>query len=140
MGRGSDIRINKKLIIPVSQKDMLDQFVQARLEYHMAIEEDFYLQYKVSDVKQHILQKNETLWDICNPNDNDNAIPLWLFKKYNKHLDLNFLMPGTTVWIPVIVEKSVNDSTRTEEVQNPGYYSPFEQPKRSEPMFINRLP
>ncbi len=140
MGRGSDIRINKKLTIPVSQKDMLDQFVQARLEYHMAIEEDFYLQYRVSDVKKHILRKNETLWDICNANDNDNVIPLWLFKKYNKHLDLNFLMPGSTVWIPVIIEKSVNDSTRTEEVQNPGYYSPFEQPKRPEPKIINRLP
>lgn len=140
MGRGSDIRINKKLIIPVSQKEMLDQFVQARLEYHIAIEEDFYLQYRVSEVKKHILQKNQTLWNICNDNENDNIIPLWLFKKYNKHLDLNFLMPGTTVWIPVIAEKSVNDSLRTEDIQNPGYYSPFEQPKRSEPKIINRLP
>lgn len=139
MGRGSDIRINKKLIIPVKQKEVLDQFIQSRIEYHIAIEEDFYLQYKVSDVKQHILKKNQTLWDICNDSENDNIIPLWLFKKYNKHLDLNFLMPGTVLWIPVIAEKGAGD-TRVGDVQNPGYYAPFEQPKRSEPKIINRVP
>jgi membrane-bound lytic murein transglycosylase D len=139
MGSGSDIRINKHITIPVLQKDMIDQFIESRLEYHMAIEEDFYSQYKVSDVKSHAIQKRETLWDITNQSDNENALPLWLFKKYNKHLDLNTLVPGTIVWIPVIVEKSANDSN-VSNTEYPGYYSPFDQPVRVENKGMKRTP
>lgn len=109
MGRGSDIRMNKRLLIPVNKKDILNQFNESRLEYHMAIEEDFYAQYKVSEVKQHLIQKRETLWNIFNSNDSENTVPLWLFKKYNKQLDLNRLIPGTAIWIPVIADKNQNE-------------------------------
>lgn len=139
MGRGSDIRINKHLTIPVVQKDMIDQFVEARLEYHMAIEEDFYSQFRVSDVKSHTIQKKETLWDMCNQSDIENAMPLWLFKKYNKHIDLNTLVPGTIVWIPVISEKSANDANVI-NTGSPGYYSAFDQPVRVENKRLRRIP
>jgi membrane-bound lytic murein transglycosylase D len=139
MGSGSDIRINKHLTIPVIQRDMIDQFIEARLEYHMAIEEDFYSQFRVSDVKSHIIQKKETLWDICSQSDIENALPLWLFKKYNKHLDLNTLVPGTIVWIPVISEKSGTD-INIDNAESPGYYSPFEQPVRVEHKGMIRIP
>jgi membrane-bound lytic murein transglycosylase D len=101
MGGRSDIRINRPLVIPADQP-LLEKFVKARLEYHMAIEEDFYSRYKVSDLKQKTIRRGETLWDICNGQD----LPLWLFKKYNKQLDLGKLMPGVAVWIPVIEEKT----------------------------------
>ena len=139
MGSGSDIRINKHLVIPINQKDMNDQFIKARLEYHMAIEEDFYSQYRVSDVKSHIIQKRETLWDICNQSDNENALPLWLFKKYNKQLDLNTLVPGKIVWIPVIAEKNGSD-VNVDNIESGGYYSPFEQPVRVEHKGTKRTP
>ncbi|NLE00444.1 MAG: transglycosylase SLT domain-containing protein, partial [Fibrobacter sp.] len=51
MGRTSDIRVGNKLLIPIDKKDALESFVAQRLEYHMAIEEDFYSQYKVTDTK-----------------------------------------------------------------------------------------
>lgn len=102
--RNSDIRINSKLRIPIDRQDALEMFAAARLEYHMAIEEDFYTQYMVTDVKPYLIKRGQTLWDLCN--EGDNPIPLWLFKKYNKQLDLSKLMPGTTVWIPVIGENT----------------------------------
>ncbi|NLD94561.1 MAG: LysM peptidoglycan-binding domain-containing protein [Fibrobacter sp.] len=127
MGRGSDIRLNKKLQLPIEQKDVVDKFIETRLQYHMAIEEDFYSQYKVADVKSRIVKKGETLWDICNQSDNENALPLWLFKKYNKHLDLNALRPGTTIWIPLIAEKGPNDVGNGDAVY-PDVYNPFVKP------------
>jgi len=107
LGRNSDIRVNQRLEIPIDRPDALEQFTAARLEYHMAIEEDFYTQYKVVDTKEHVITRGETLWDICH--DSESEIPLWLFKKYNKELDLSRLMPGTSVWIPVIGEKTDKD-------------------------------
>jgi membrane-bound lytic murein transglycosylase D len=101
----SEIRINGSVTIPADQ-DMLARFVKARLEYHMALEEDFYSRYKVTDVRPKIIKRGEVLWSIVN---GEEQIPLWLFVKYNKHLDLGTLMPGMRVWIPVIEEKSEQD-------------------------------
>ena len=104
MGGRSNIRIGQKLQIPIDKADAVEQFASARLEYHMAIEEDFYMQYTISDVTPYILKRGETLWDICN--NNENPLPLWLFRKYNRHLDLNRLMVGTDVWIPQVRERT----------------------------------
>ena len=104
MGRRSNIRINRSLLIPIDRPDALEQFAAARLEYHMAIEEDFYMQYTVDDVTSYTLKRGETLWDICN--NNENPLPLWLFKKYNRHLDLSTLFVGSEVWIPQVRERT----------------------------------
>jgi len=102
----SDIRINGSVSIP-AEVDLLARFVKARLEYHMAIEEDFYSRYKVTEVRPHVIKRGESLWNIVN---GDDQIPLWLFAKYNKGLDLGAtLMPGMRVWIPVVEEKSEQD-------------------------------
>lgn len=104
MGRRSSIRINQRLDIPIDRPDALEQFASARLEYHMAIEEDFYSQFTVTDAVSHKLKRGEALWDICN--NTDNPIPLWLLRKYNRHIDLNRLQAGVELWIPQIREKT----------------------------------
>jgi membrane-bound lytic murein transglycosylase D len=104
MGSGSDIRLGQRLFIPVD-KTGIEGFMAARLEYHLAIEEDFYSQYVVSDVVTRALQRGETLWDLCN---GDEPIPLWLLKKYNRNLDLERLMPGMMVSIPLVEERSLS--------------------------------
>ena len=117
MGRTSDIRLNKRLLIPNEHQDALEKFVAARLEYHMAIEEDFYAQYRVADLKKYVIKRGQTLWDLCN--ETENPIPLWLFKKHNKQLDLGKLIPGMTVWIPVI-EEGPAERTVEPAIKNPG--------------------
>ncbi len=102
MGRGSAIRIGQRLLIPVKE-DALDRFVETRLEYHMALEEDFYAQFKVTDTKPRVLRRGENLWDICN---GEEQVPLWLFKKHNKQLNLASLVAGTEILIPQVEEKT----------------------------------
>ena len=123
MGGRSDIRIGGVLKIPADQP-MLDRMVKTRLEYHMAIEEDFYSRYKVFDVKQKIVKRGENLWDICNGQD---QIPLWLFKKYNKELNLEKILPGAEVWIPLVAEKS-DEELRTESNAPGGIYPAYQAP------------
>jgi membrane-bound lytic murein transglycosylase D len=102
MGRGSSIRINRSILIPIDRPDALEQFAAARLEYHMAIEEDFYAQFAISDVVSYTLKRGETLWDLCN--NSENPLPMWLLKKYNRQLDLGTLPAGSEVWIPQVRE------------------------------------
>jgi|WetSurMetagenome_2_1015567.scaffolds.fasta_scaffold00822_17 membrane-bound lytic murein transglycosylase D len=136
LGPRGDIRIGGSLVIPAAAAE-LARFVKARLEYHMALEEDFYGRFKVTDVRERAVKRGEALWTICNEPD---QIPLWLFAKYNKGTDLSALMPGMRVRIPVIEEKTERDIA-LESGRAIGVYSPFEEPaKRGAVREIQRLP
>jgi membrane-bound lytic murein transglycosylase D len=136
LGARSEIRTGGPLLIPAGQ-DLLVRFVKARLEYHMALEEDFYSRYKVADVKPRTIRRGETLWSICNDTD---QIPLWLFAKHNKDADLGTLMPGMRVWIPVIEEKTERDIA-LETGQAIGVYPLFEEPKeKGASQLLKRVP
>jgi hypothetical protein len=124
MSGRSDIRIGQRLAIP-GDTAAVAMFDQRRLEYHLAVEEDFYGQYKVATVKPHELRRGEALWDICN---GEEAIPMWLMQKYNKNIDLGRLMPGATIYIPVIEEKTAADYALQDsapvDIYRP-FYSPY---------------
>ena len=124
MGRGSTIRINQELTIPLD-KEALEQFNRRRLEYHMALEEDFYSQYKITELKVKIIQRGETLWDICNE---DGIIPLWLLKKYNKHIDIGLLFPNMKIWLPVVEEKTEKDYKQEANKEWRGIYPTYQEP------------
>lgn len=124
MGRGSTIRINQELTVPVD-KETLEQFNRRRLEYHMALEEDFYSQYKITELKVKIIQRGETLWDICNE---DGVIPLWLLKKYNKLIDIGQLFPNMKIWLPVVEEKTEKDYKQEANKEWRGVYPTYQEP------------
>ncbi len=135
-GSRAEIRINQKITIPADQ-DLLAKFVKARLEYHMALEEDFYSRYKVTDTRARFLKKGENLWNIC---INDEQIPMWLFAKYNKDLDLSSLMPGVKLWIPVVEEKTEQDIALDSGAPIGIYQLFYEQSKKGSQTQVKRMP
>jgi len=96
------IKVNQKIFIPVKTITALEQFNNRRLEYHMAIEEDFYSQYQVVDTKKRKVRYGETLWSIC---VRDEEIPLWLWKKYNPDSNLAGVDINMIITIPIIAPK-----------------------------------
>jgi membrane-bound lytic murein transglycosylase D len=98
--RGSDIIVGHRLRLPLAS-DKIEAFATARLEYHMSVEEDFYSRYAVTDIKTAVIKRGQNLWDLVN---GEEMVPQWLFKKYNRDLDLDKMMPGTEVIIPMIEE------------------------------------
>ena len=94
-------KVNQRIVIPIKEEN-LDQFKNQRIEYHMALEEDFYNQYQVIDTKKRIVKSGETLWSICH---NDEQIPLWLLKKYNHDLDLEASNINASLVIPVVTAR-----------------------------------
>jgi membrane-bound lytic murein transglycosylase D len=127
MGRQSNIRIGQKLHIPVDRPNALEQFAATRLEYHMAIEEDFYAQYAIGDVQPYTLKRGESLWDVCNKVEN--PLPLWLFRKYNRHLGPGTLPAGARIWIPQVRERTAEE-IRTLNQAVPQRSKPSPQPRR----------
>jgi len=95
------IKVNQTIWIP-ARADSLEQFKAKRLEYHMALEEDFYSQYQVVSVKVKRVTYGENLWSICN---DEKEIPLWLFKKYNRDLNIEKIRINTKIRLPIIKSK-----------------------------------
>ena len=105
MGRGS-LKVNRHILLPMNEQS-LERFNARRLEFHMALEEDFYNLYQVVEVKTRKVRNGETLWSICNNGNNgDGEIPLWLFKKYNREIDIEKIGRNTKIKLPVIKNKS----------------------------------
>ncbi len=124
MGRRSTIWIGQELTIPVDSITV-EQFNRRRLEYHMSLEEDFYNQYKVTELKLKIISSGENFWDICNT---DGVIPLWLLKKYNKHINLGRLFPKMRIWLPVVEEKTEIDFKQEASAKWRGIYPSYLEP------------
>ena len=74
-------------------------FEQRRLEYHQALQEEFFDAFEVTGTAQHVLRKGETLWYLAR---RQYEVPMWLLVQYNPDLDFGSLSPGTPLVIPVL--------------------------------------
>lgn len=98
LSRRAHLKINQVIKIPF-YKTRPEEFEQKRQEYHKAIQEDFFNNFRVEKVVIRNLKKGETLWEICN---DVYVIPMWLLSNYNQDKDLNSLAAGESINIPVI--------------------------------------
>jgi len=98
--RGSRIRINQSIKVPF-RRVTPEEFERKRQEYHKAIQEDFFSNYKVDKVITRKLKRGETLWEICN---NIYFIPFWLLSNYNPDKNINSLMVGESIVIPILTD------------------------------------
>ena len=105
----SGLQLGRTISIPIGRSSDLKKFEVSRLEYHMAIEEDFFARYNVVDFDQRRVKSGESLWRICN----DAKIPLWLLKKFNRNVNVFALKPGDNLWIPRIAAKDNHEVPST---------------------------
>jgi hypothetical protein len=104
MEPGDALHLGGRITIPVRSQNHLKQFENIRLEYHMAIEEDFFARYNVVDFDQKKIRHNENLWRVCR----EAQIPMWLLKKYNRHVNFYSPKTGENLWIPRIAAKDIS--------------------------------
>jgi len=98
--RGSRIHVNQTIKVPF-RRTTPEEFERKRQEYHKAIQEDFFGNYKVEKVVSRKLKKGETLWEICN---NLYSIPFWLLSNYNPDIDINRISVGESMNIPILTD------------------------------------
>jgi membrane-bound lytic murein transglycosylase D len=75
------------------------EFHRRRLEYHRAIQEDFFSNYKLDEIKKYAIQEGDNIWALCARNF---EVPYWLLSRFNKNRDLMRLHPGDQIEVPVI--------------------------------------
>jgi len=91
------LRIGQRIKIPFTIATK-NEFEEKRAEYHMAVQEDFFLNYKVEGTTSYAIRGGETIWRLCA----ENEIPLWLLKRYNPQKDFQRLARGEPLVLPII--------------------------------------
>ena len=74
-------------------------FLERRVEYHRAIEEDFFASWRVTGTVDHTLRRGESLWALANQ---VYSVPTWLIHRFNPTADMSRLTPGMQFKIPVV--------------------------------------
>lgn len=105
------LRLGKQIIIPVSSKSDLKKFQTNRLEHLMAIEEDFYSRYQITDTTTYTLKKGDSFGRISSLK----GIPLWLLKKTNRSIDFSVPHEGMKIKIPGVVARDNHEQPLLED-------------------------
>jgi len=101
---GKNIHIGQKIKLSFDAV-AAERFYKRRAAFHQRIEEEFFRQFKVTDVQIRRIKPKENIWSIC---DNADGLPYWLVLKYNPDLNLDRLRAKDEIIIPVL--KSITTS------------------------------
>lgn len=93
--RRTRIKSGQKLKVRFVNRTVAE-FKRIRLEYHMALEEDFYNAYSVTGTFNYRIKRGDNLWDLTA----ETGVPDWLMRKYNPKTDLSRLHAGQTITMP----------------------------------------
>jgi membrane-bound lytic murein transglycosylase D len=74
-------------------------FERRRLEYHRALQEEFFDAYEVVGTDTHVLERGDTLWYLA---EERYQVPVWLLRQHNPTLDFGALQTGVHLTIPRI--------------------------------------
>lgn len=99
---GTPIRVGQNLTVPVSESKVAD-FSTKRMEYHLAMQEDFYSAYRVAKTKPYRVRRGDTVDGIVRRYE----IPKWLLRKVQPG-PLQ-LIAGQTIQVPVVEPISPSD-------------------------------
>jgi len=95
---GTPVVIGRRLKLDFS-KVSPDQFEARRMEYHRALQEAFFTEFRIKGTADHIVKRGESVWVLAQQRYN---VPIWLLRQYNPDLDLGSLHPGARLVIPVV--------------------------------------
>jgi membrane-bound lytic murein transglycosylase D len=76
-----------------------DQFEARRIEYHRALQEAFFTQFRIQGTSEHVIKRGESVWVLAQQRYN---VPIWLLRQYNPDLDLGSVHPGARLVIPLV--------------------------------------
>jgi peptidoglycan lytic transglycosylase D len=117
----NDLRYGESL--PVQHKIRLDfsnirpdGFEQIRIEYHRALQEEFFAQWEIEGTTQHRVGPGDSLWTLSKHRFD---IPIWLLRQYNPDVNLEALSRGTKLTIPRLRQRTT-DTSRTSEIARGG--------------------
>ncbi len=121
----SDLSLGQKILIPL-KKTKIEDFKKKREEFHLSVEEDFFDNYKIIEIKKYAVKRGDTIAALADRFD----VPPWLIYQIQKK-DLHSIYPKQVISLPVIqarVEQEApvipGNNLNEEEVEEESDFNP----------------
>jgi membrane-bound lytic murein transglycosylase D len=98
MAYSDPVIVGKRLTLGFS-KVSRPEFERRRKDYHSTLQRDFFARYRIRDVEEYTIRRNENIGTIAR---NRYSAPLWLVRQYNPELDFNRIQIGQKVVFPLL--------------------------------------
>ncbi len=95
--RLNSVQVGQRIRLPIKDSHS-EEFLSKRMEYHLAIEEDFYLNYKITGVDSYRVKNGDTVDGIVRELD----VPYWLIRRYQGSDFQDRIIPGQILKIPQV--------------------------------------
>jgi len=108
MAYGQPVMIGRRLQLDFS-KIRPKAFEQQRLEYHRALQEDFFQRFQIAGTCRHVVRPGDSLWTLSRQTY---AVPVWLLRQYNPDLDFAAVPPGKAIEVPLLQRRDADAEAR----------------------------
>ena len=98
MAYSDPVIVGKRLTLSFT-KVSRPEFERRRKDYHSTLQREFFAQYRIRDVEEYTIRRNENIGTIAR---NRYSAPLWLVRQYNPELDFNRIQIGQKVVFPLL--------------------------------------
>lgn len=79
-----------------------EEFERIRIEYHRALQEEFFAEWEIEGTITHRVGPGDSLWLLSNRRFD---VPIWLLRQYNPDVDLDRLSAGMQLTIPKLRQR-----------------------------------
>lgn len=95
---GQPVVVGKRIRLDLSASSP-QAFEARRIAWHRALQDAFFVNYKVTSTTEHKVKSGESLWVLTNRRY---KVPVWLLRQYNPNVDLESVRAGTRIVFPRI--------------------------------------
>ncbi len=99
---GEPLTVQQRLRLDFSNGRPED-FERVRVEYHRALQEEFFTRWEIEGTMIHRVGPGDSLWVLSKRRFD---VPIWLLRQYNPDVDLNALSAGTRLTIPTLRQRN----------------------------------
>jgi membrane-bound lytic murein transglycosylase D len=110
---GEPVVVHQRLRLDFSNVRPED-FERVRVEFHRALQEEFFAQWEIEGTVTHRVGPGDSLWVLSRRRFD---VPIWLLRQYNPDVDLDALTAGTSLIIPTLRLRE-DDSSATDPDSN----------------------
>jgi membrane-bound lytic murein transglycosylase D len=103
---GQPVAIHQRLRLDFSETRPED-FERVRIEYHRALQEEFFAEWEIEGTKVHRVGPGDSLWVLSTRRL---KVPIWLLRQYNPDVDLEALSTGTPLTVPQLRQRAEESS------------------------------
>jgi membrane-bound lytic murein transglycosylase D len=98
MGANQSLIVGRRLRVDLSSVSK-DEFELRRRQFHIAQQQNFFRNYRITDLSTHQLAANENVDTLARRRY---SVPMWLLRQYNPDLDLSRVRAGQTITVPIV--------------------------------------